>query len=398
MKTIRPASKKLGAASVLLGASALLFSACSVDVAPPPEDVEQAGMTWEEFLSVIYQEPETGVYIVNGDETIEGERELRRFYEENFQSGALIVHRVNNADAKWSDAQKVNLTYCIGSSFGANKTTVVNAMKAAGDAWAAVANVKFVYVPAQDATCTASNANVVFDVNQTNDQSYLARAFFPNQSRSTRNVLISTSAYGNISPWTLTGVLRHELGHALGFRHEHTRPEAGTCLEDNSWRALTTYDSASVMHYPHCNGTQAGDLVITQKDKDGAVSLYGAPGGGGGGGACGHDKCATGVALVAANCGAVVQSVCAADNYCCATSWDSQCVQEVRTIGKSLTCAESAGSCGHTLCTTGAKVTSGCDPAGCAAKVCAADAYCCSTAWDSVCVGKVASVCGNNCN
>lgn len=37
-------------------------------------------MTWEEFLSVIHQEEDTGVYIVNGDETIEGERELRRFY------------------------------------------------------------------------------------------------------------------------------------------------------------------------------------------------------------------------------------------------------------------------------------------------------------------------------
>jgi hypothetical protein len=103
---------------------------------------------------------------------------------------------------------------------------------------------------------------------------YLARAFFPSSSRRSREVLISTSSFGNIAPWTLTGVLRHELGHTIGFRHEHTRPESGTCFEDNNWRALTAYDASSVMHYPQCNGTQTGDLVLTNLDKQGATALY----------------------------------------------------------------------------------------------------------------------------
>ena len=81
------------------------------------------------------------------------------------------------------------------------------------------------------------------------------------------------SSLCNIRPWTL-GLLRHELGHTLGFRHEHTRPEAGTCFEDNNWRALTPYDSASVMHYPQCNGTSS-DLSMTATDRQGAVTLYG---------------------------------------------------------------------------------------------------------------------------
>jgi hypothetical protein len=105
-------------------------------------------------------------------------------------------------------------------------------------------------------------------------QSYTARAFFPNSSRSGRNVLIDSSAFGNLGVWTLTGVLRHELGHTLGFRHEHTRLSSTGCYEDASWRALTNYDSSSVMHYPQCKGTQTGDLVLTASDKSGARSLY----------------------------------------------------------------------------------------------------------------------------
>ena len=114
----------------------------------------------------------------------------------------------------------------------------------------------------------------MFDVRQVQTPQYLARAFFPSTSRSGREVLISSSSFGNIKPWSLAGVLRHELGHTIGFRHEHTRPESGACFEDNQWRALTAYDSASVMHYPQCNGTNKGDLVLTNLDKTGAHSLY----------------------------------------------------------------------------------------------------------------------------
>lgn len=49
---------------------------------------------------------------------------------------------------------------------------------------------------------------------------------------------------------TLEGILRHELGHTLSYRHEHTRPEAGKCFEDADWKPLTSYDGFSVMHYP----------------------------------------------------------------------------------------------------------------------------------------------------
>ncbi len=52
--------------------------------------------------------------------------------------------------------------------------------------------------------------------------------------------------------------------------------------------------------------------------------------------------------------------------------------------------------CAHPVCQQGAKLNAPvCDP--CAAQICAVDSYCCTTAWDSICVGEVASVCGQTC-
>ncbi|XXF78920.1 M57 family metalloprotease [Myxococcaceae bacterium GXIMD 01537] len=264
---------------VLSGVALLAGCGEGADPASPGAETRQGALSWEEFRAGVYQEPESGIFIANGDEAFADEKLLREFYEKHLQEGALIVHTVGGTDAKWSATQKLNLTYCVSTTFGTNYNAASQAMAAAAGAWEANSNVNFIHDTTQDANCTASNSAVLFDVRPVNSGGqYLARAFFPDSARSARNVLIDNTAFGNTSPWTLTGILRHELGHTLGFRHEHTRPESGTCFEDNNWRALTTYDSASVMHYPQCNGSQTGDLVLTAKDIQGAQALYGAPG------------------------------------------------------------------------------------------------------------------------
>ena len=123
-------------------------------------------------------------------------------------------------------------------------------------------------------------------------------------------------------------------------------------------------------------------------------------GSGGGGGNCSHDLCTTGGAL-SSGCDTCVTQICGQDSYCCTTAWDSICVGEVQSICGQSTCSGGGGgggggNCSHPICSTGKKLTSGCDP--CVTDICSQDSYCCSTKWDSICVGEVGSICGEACN
>ena len=244
-----------------------------------PQLGSTAGISFAEFKAKTYREPTTGLYVLDWDTPVSGDEELYRIWEAT-QQGALAVMTEGGVDVKWDATQKKNLTYCVSNGFGANKQTVIDAMKAASDTgWEKLADINFVYVPAQDTNCTAANNQVLFDVNPVNaGGQYLMRAYFPNSPRNERNVLIDNTAFQNTGGVPFANIVAHELGHALGFRHEHIRPEANAqqCLEDNQFRGLTTYDSASVMHYPQCNGTST-NLAFTPRDQQGVVMLYGAP-------------------------------------------------------------------------------------------------------------------------
>lgn len=107
----------------------------------------------------------------------------------------------------------------------------------------------------------------------------------------------------------------------------------------------------------------------------------------GGGGGC-HDQCTTGEAMDA-SCNACVSSICNADPFCCQTSWDQTCVDEVDQF-----CAGecSGGGCSHDECSQGGPLEDGCS--ACVTDVCDADPFCCGTDWDQTCVGEADSICG----
>lgn len=244
-------------------------------------------VAFDEFRDGLYREPDDGPYIVQGDVPIWGDEALRAYYDERVElASALTVMQSDAVDSIWDSTERQHLTFCISDLFRDRKGEVVEAFMQAIGEWEAIANVDFVYRPDQDGRCHWRNAQVKFHVRPTPDDGwapYIARAFFPHQPRDERSVLINLAEHDAMlasddieGDYTLLGVLRHELGHVLGFRHEHIRDEAAAffCTEDDDYRVITEYDSASVMHYPQCNGTGDWSLPLTDTDRRGAAFFY----------------------------------------------------------------------------------------------------------------------------
>jgi DNA uptake protein ComE-like DNA-binding protein len=245
-------------------------------------------MTFEEFREHVYCEPDTDVCIVEGDLPITGgEDALRDYYDERIAGSAmsLSVAQDEDVDLRWPRAQRFDLTYCVSAEFGDRQTEVVSAMGQATATWEQYAYVKFRYVPEADADCDTNNPDILFPITVSPDNAtYFARAFFPDAEADTRQVRVNMPAFDRSSQrdseigrnLTLAGIMRHELGHVLGFRHEHTRPEAGSrwCYEDDNYRPVTEYDASSVMHYPQCNGEGDWSLELTERDHEGAEFFY----------------------------------------------------------------------------------------------------------------------------
>jgi len=269
--------------STTLVRAALAMTSLCVGCGPAPEAADgehlstTAGqaVTFEAFLGTVHRDS-LGRYIYEGDMVAHDVEELRRAWEQLYPlDGALTVSKYNGLrNDVWQNDAQLNLTYCVSNNFGTNKQALVNALDLAGDAWGEKVRINFIHVPAQDANCTASNTSVVFNVDFTPDTSTLATAFMPRAERPQRTFYVSNMAFQSGTGWTLPGLMMHELGHILGFRHEFL--QLGGCAgvaDPGEWVALTPYDASSIMNYPWCGGTNTTSL--SPSDVEGAAQEYG---------------------------------------------------------------------------------------------------------------------------
>lgn len=202
------------------------------------------------------------------------------------REGLIAATGADNRIIRWRQGKV--LTYFVRRSAFADDTqyqTVADNMRKAAAAWESVCGVKFRYLAELDAVANTRPDTALFDVrgvrpDQVTEKTKntLASAFFPYSPADRRHVLVFPSYFTQtkVDP---VGIFRHELGHVLGFKHEHIRsPSAMDCGDEKFEKAkpMTPYDSKSVMHYL-CGGGGDKSLSITEIDRLGAQRVYGLP-------------------------------------------------------------------------------------------------------------------------
>ncbi len=139
---------------------------------------------------------------------------------------ALVAAAEAGKVVRW--APDVQLTFCVlRQTFPSQERyeTVVANMTGAAQDWMDTCGVTFRYVPELDGSESTRPEGVVFPVRGIDaGGAFIASAFFPTDAAPRRRVLIDPSYF--TTSFDRTGVLRHELGHTLGFRHEHIRSDA----------------------------------------------------------------------------------------------------------------------------------------------------------------------------
>jgi hypothetical protein len=118
----------------------------------------------------------------------------------------------------------------------------------------------------------------------------LARAFFPGDPIDRRTLQVGDGVISRLGKtpaptdrlkYTVRGILRHELGHVLGYRHEHIDTPNENCRAEpdliNTPTNITPLDGASVMHYD-CGRPEkpvGADDLISPTDIAGHRLIYG---------------------------------------------------------------------------------------------------------------------------
>ncbi|WP_075214867.1 hypothetical protein [Mongoliimonas terrestris] len=194
---------------------------------------------------------------------------------------------VDGLPSRWPPPERTLRYAVLRASFPDEATyaAVVADMAAAAADWAALCppcGIAFEHRPEHDGiglwsevmSLSAADALRFIVVHERAEVPIIASAFFPTDTREERILRIFPRYFQLTGALTGRGVLRHELGHVLGYRHEHIDAVIGCAGEDGTWQALTPYDPKSVMHY-FCGGGGSRDLAFSDADREGHRIHYG---------------------------------------------------------------------------------------------------------------------------
>lgn len=192
----------------------------------------------------------------------------------------LVVNMHNRQRDYYKDPAKRTLRYALDRrSFPTQEQfqMVRQNMSAAAKEWQDLCPeclIKFVDVTNPDAKpLPGEQINFVVQHDDLPDN-YVALAFYPHHGAPRRYLYVDPTYFTASSD--KVGIMRHELGHVLGYRHEHERKESGSdCFKDVAGLSpLTPYDATSVMHY-FCGANASFDLAFSDGDRKGHALLYG---------------------------------------------------------------------------------------------------------------------------
>ncbi|MDX1418170.1 MAG: hypothetical protein R3293_28480 [Candidatus Promineifilaceae bacterium] len=202
--------------------------------------------------------------------------------QESIEERSRLVVEVDEEQRikRWSPGFIISFAVLRDTFPSANKYQIVvdSILRAVND-WESICGVKFDYLPELDDGQFAAAERPTFTVQWlTQIKKFLALSFFPDWAVEDRNLLIFDKFFtdGFYEP---EGIMRHELGHVLGFRHEHIRSGApADCPNEKTANTFNfgEYDPGSVMHY-FCGGVGTQEMSFSEDDRIWAKTIYGPP-------------------------------------------------------------------------------------------------------------------------